>query len=72
MSSPTVGYPETVFAAANFFGPAAPSRVGQGVTPTDQDNDGSGPNPKDKLHTLGVIALLVIGGYILYHATYER
>jgi len=66
MNSPTVGYPETVFSAANFFGSTPPTQVGNGPSLTSQSGQ-SGPGPMVNWHAVSMVAVLIIGGYLLWH-----
>ena len=62
--NPITGYPETVFSAANFFGPTPPRQVGNGPALVQS---GDSVSPPINWHTAGILALIIVGGYAVWH-----
>lgn len=71
MMNSIAGYPETVFSAANFFGPTPPPQQGNGPQLLNQSQNAA-PQPKMNMHVIGVVAVFIIGGYLLWHFSYEK
>lgn len=71
MGSNLAGYPEITFSAANFFGPTPPSQSNGGPSLLAQGRDNTKP-PMANMHVIVVVAVLIIGGYLLWHFTYEK
>jgi hypothetical protein len=69
--NPTVGYPETVFSAANFFGPTPPAQQGNGPIMNSQSGS-AGVQPIIQWHAVTMVSVLIIGGYLLWHFVLER
>lgn len=65
------GYPEITFSAANFFGPTPPQQMGNGPQILNQTMN-SGPSPATNWHAVGVLAVLIIGGYLVWHFSFEK
>lgn len=62
----TVGYPETQFSAANFFGPTPPRQLGNGVALNAQGTDDIAPGVI-QWHAVFLLAAIVAVGYLLWH-----
>ncbi len=70
-NSNLAGYPEITFSAANFFGPTPPAQANGGPTLLAQGRN-SVAKPTVNIHTIIVVGVLVIGGYLVWHFTYEK